>query len=85
MALLYYFLFFLSTVGVFFLFRCTSTVYTFDGHCDESLFSLERNDIAVTSLYSKDGDVYYRGVKLPSNENTNGDYADFTIVNEKIL
>ena len=56
----------------------TTPVYIVDGRCDESLFKLERDDIAVTSIYSKDGGVYYRGVKLPSSEKADGDFSDFT-------
>ena len=75
----------------------TTPVYMADGRCDESgssvlkdetVSNLEKRNIAVTSIYSKEDNIYFRGVKLPEEVGETisvSDYADFTIINEKII
>jgi hypothetical protein len=63
--------------------QVTTPVYLVPGSLDISRYASERDDWFVTSIYSADDEIYFRGVKLPDAERK--DLPDFTIVNEKIF
>jgi hypothetical protein len=59
-----------------------SPVFTCKGMGGKSFYKMEDKDLAVTSVYEKDGQVLARGYKLPSNNKSK--YRDWEIFNTPI-
>jgi len=57
----------------------TSPVFVSSGTGSKSFYGVKGKDLAVTSVYEKDGQVRARGYKLPSDEKSK--YRNWEIVN----
>ncbi|UCC23161.1 MAG: hypothetical protein JSW23_03660 [Planctomycetota bacterium] len=59
-----------------------SPVFVCEGKGDKSFYRVKDKDLAVTSVYEKDGQVWARGYKLPSRKKSK--YRDWEIFNKPV-
>jgi hypothetical protein len=60
----------------------TSPVFMSKGKGQKSFYKVKEKDLAVTSVYEKDGQVWTRGYKLPSEKKSK--YRDWEIFNKPV-
>lgn len=59
-----------------------SPVFVCEGRGDKSFYRVKDRDLAVTSVYEKDCQVWVRGYKLPSKKKSK--YRDWEIFNKPV-
>jgi len=61
----------------------TFPVFMSKGKGEKSFYEVKDRDLVITSIYEKDGEIWARGYKLPSNRKSK--YRDWEILNKPLI